>query len=103
MTDYDSINHNVYVDSDDGQYGWHKDAALGEMYDLKLTVIANISTTPYKGGNFEIFVNSPCHIAELDTPGSALIFPSFLNHRVKPVTQGTRETLSFWIPGPNFK
>lgn len=103
MTDYDLMNYNVYNDSVDGQYGWHKDAALGEIYDLKLTVIANISTVPYEGGKFEIFLNEPCHIAELDAPGSALIFPSFLNHRVNPVTQGTRETLSFWIPGPNFK
>lgn len=103
MTDYDLINHNVYRDADDGQYGWHKDAAIGEIYDLKLTVIANISTAPYEGGHFEMFVNEPCHIPELDPPGSALVFPSFLNHRVNPVTRGTRETVSFWIPGPNFK
>jgi len=103
LSDYDTINHNIYNDFNDGQYGWHKDAALGEMYDLKLTVIVNISTTPYKGGNFEIYTNKPCHIEELDYPGSVLIFPAFQNHRVNPVTQGTRETLSFWMPGPLFK
>jgi PKHD-type hydroxylase len=103
MTDYDSINHNVYLDSEQGQYEWHKDFSLDRMYDLKLTVIANISTTPYEGGKFELFVNEPLHIKEMDIPGSVLIFPSFLNHRVNPVTQGTRETISFWVPGPHFK
>jgi len=103
MTDYDSINHNVYNDFDKGEYDWHKDATLGEMYDLKLTVIMNISTTPYEGGNFEIYSNKATHIPELDVTGSVIIFPSFQNHKVNPVTSGTRETVSFWIPGPTFK
>ena len=103
MTDYDFINHNVYSDSVSGQYDWHKDSELGKIHDLKLTVVVNISTTSYEGGTFEMFANSPQHIPELDLPGSVLIFPSYLHHRVNPVTRGTRETVSFWVPGPNFK
>ena len=34
---------------------------------------------------------------------SVLLFPSYLLHRVKPVTKGTRRSLVLWISGPKFK
>ena len=101
--DQDMINYNTYSSNDNGEYGWHKDLELDKIYDLKLTVIANISTEPYKGGKFELFMDEPIHIKELDEPGSVLIFPSYYTHRVSPVTQGNRKTVSFWISGPNFR
>jgi PKHD-type hydroxylase len=101
--DQDMINYNTYHCDDRGEYGWHKDVELDKIYDLKLTVIANISTEPYTGGQFEFFMNEPVHIKELDQPGSVLIFPSFYVHRVLPVTSGVRKTVSLWIPGPNFR
>jgi PKHD-type hydroxylase len=30
-------------------------------------------------------------------------FPSYVLHRVKPVTKGTRNSLVAWISGPEFK
>jgi PKHD-type hydroxylase len=101
--DQDMINYNTYSSNDNGEYDWHKDAELDKIYDLKLTVIANISTEKYEGGQFELFMNGPVYIKELDEPGSILIFPSYYIHRVLPVTQGIRKTVSFWIPGPNFR
>jgi PKHD-type hydroxylase len=103
LTAHDFINHNTYQSVDNGQYDWHKDASMNEIYDLKLTVIANISTEPYEGGKFELFLNKPVHIKELDIPGTVLIFPSFTMHRVTPVTRGVRETVSIWLHGPNFR
>jgi PKHD-type hydroxylase len=101
--DQDMINYNTYSSNTNGEYGWHKDVELDKIYDLKLTVIANLSTEKYEGGQFELFMNGPVHIKELDDPGSVLIFPSYYVHRVLPVTQGNRKTVSFWIPGPNFR
>lgn len=103
LRDNDMINHNIYRSENQGQYSWHKDFEIDKMYDLKLTVIANISTEKYHGGEFDLFQNDPVHIEEFDEPGSVLIFPSFLLHRVRPVTTGIRETVSFWLAGPNLK
>ena len=35
--------------------------------------------------------------------GSCLIFPSFYNHRVTPVTQGERYSLTIWCKGPKWR
>lgn len=35
--------------------------------------------------------------------GHVVIFPSWLLHRVKPVTSGTRYSLVAWMSGPEFK
>ena len=34
--------------------------------------------------------------------GRAVLFPSFLCHRVKPVTKGIRKSLVVWVVGPKF-
>ena len=34
--------------------------------------------------------------------GSIIVFPSFINHRVAPVTKGTRYSLVAWFVGPPF-
>ena len=35
--------------------------------------------------------------------GSVIVFPSFMVHRVQPVTKGTRYSLVSWFVGPPFK
>ena len=37
------------------------------------------------------------------TRGSATLFPSFVLHRVTPVTGGTRWSLTLWAHGPAFR
>lgn len=100
-----TVHINTYT-SENGEYKYHRDAeSPGYKNDYKLTVILNISEEPYEGGKFEIFLgqDNNSHVEVLDHPGSILIFPSFLYHRVTPVTSGTRKTISAWIAGPGFK
>ena len=104
MTDYHCANYNVYDSQISGKYDWHIDASKDTApTDIKLTVILNTSTTPYTGGSFEIFKQGIINVPEIDTPGSVIIFPSFFNHRVLPVTSGIRKSVSFWIEGPKFR
>jgi len=104
FTDYDTVNFNKYSSTNNGEYAWHKDSSdVSALYDLKLTAVLNISSEPYEGGEFEMFLEEPTRIPEIDIPGNLLIFPSWLYHRVKPVTKGTRETISFWISGPKIR
>jgi PKHD-type hydroxylase len=35
--------------------------------------------------------------------GDALVFPSFLRHRVTPVSRGVRYSLVTWIEGPQWR
>jgi PKHD-type hydroxylase len=35
--------------------------------------------------------------------GAAVLFPSFLLHRVTPVTRGTRKSLVLWVGGSPYK
>jgi PKHD-type hydroxylase len=37
------------------------------------------------------------------TKGSMLLFPSFLLHKVCPVTWGIRKTLTTWVLGPKLR
>jgi predicted 2-oxoglutarate/Fe(II)-dependent dioxygenase YbiX len=98
-----TININEYADSDN-EYGCHRDATNhGDMSDIKLTGILNLTTEPYTGGEFCIRQHEDINIPELDTPGTILIFPSIFYHRVKPVLSGKRISLSCWFFGPNFK
>ena len=59
----------------------------------------------YEGGVFELtdadFTKQDKF--NLKQKGSVLIFPSFIKHRVTPVTKGERKSLVGWIEGPSFR
>ena len=98
-----TINHNVYNAKRKAEYSWHKDALRNGIEDMKLTVIVNISDKPYEGGDFQLFLGGTKTIEEIRNPGSVLVFPSFIEHQVTPVTKGTRKSLTLWINGPCFR
>jgi PKHD-type hydroxylase len=35
--------------------------------------------------------------------GSVLLFPSWILHRVTPVTKGVRKSIVVWVTGPKFR
>jgi PKHD-type hydroxylase len=99
-------------------YGWHRDAAdrpysgLDKSRDgkiRKLSVTISLSAPEdYRGGNLEFnFFNnikSKAQVCEEIKPqGSIVVFPSFVYHRVTPVTKGTRYSLVLWQLGKPFK
>ena len=77
----------------------------------------------YEGGDFELMVGDNTesedkendlkedgffNVKSLPLPhfkekGSAMFFPSFTYHRVKPVTKGTRRSLVVWFRGPKWQ
>ena len=76
----------------------------------KLSMIINLTDpNEYKGGELQFdFRNEAAgkniHTCEaMKEKGSIVIFPSFVWHRVTPVTEGTRYSLVNWIVGKNFK
>ena len=56
----------------------------------------------YVGGDLQIFT-SPEPTSVDKEKGLIAAFPSYVLHKVTPVTQGTRKTLVVWVCGPSFK
>lgn len=87
-----------------GHFTWHSDIGkTGLAARRKLTVVVQLSDpSDYDGGTLELWPDS--HIRTGDTSrGTATIFPSFVLHRVTPVTRGTRHSLTLWAHGPAFR
>ena len=92
-------------------YGWHQDnwheALQGKIRKLSMTVSLS-DQKEYSGGNLEfdfraISKNKPWVCKEINSKGSVVVFPSFVWHRVTPVTRGTRYSLVSWHSGAPFK
>jgi PKHD-type hydroxylase len=56
----------------------------------------------YDGGDLELFI-APNPTVATRKKGLIYIFPSWVLHRVTPVTRGIRKSLVIWITGPKFK
>lgn len=73
----------------------------GNVRKLSMSIILN---DDYEGGNFQFAkVNEAVHTPDFNKLGSVIVFPSFMMHRVEPVTKGTRYSLVTWFVGPPFK
>jgi PKHD-type hydroxylase len=97
-----SVNWNTYGVGN--EYLYHVDfTGSGFTNDIKLTVIADLSTEPYEGGELEIYWEGREHVIREFGPGTILVFPSFIHHRVKPVKEGVRKSLSMWWTGPSWR
>ncbi len=90
----------------DDHYVWHSDMRLNKRESMrKLSITVQLSDpNDYEGGDFEFPEDIGCparpFIAE---KGTVIIFPSFLPHRVTPVTKGTRYSLVGWYEGNNWR
>ena len=69
----------------------------------KISVILPLSDPKsYGGGNFQLSFGKAKTIKEGREQGTMLFFPSYLWHRVTPLTKGTRYSLVAWICGKPF-
>jgi len=99
-------------------YTWHTDTILKKSRDDKIRKLSMScilsNSNEYEGGEFEFdsrnynpnMRDEYKHIHRINNKlpkGSIIIFPSFMWHRVKPVTSGTRYSLVSWQVGDPFK
>ena len=74
----------------------------GHVRKLSMSVMLNDN---FEGGAFEFasYAKEECNITPIEaTGGSIIIFPSQMEHRVAPVTRGTRYSVVCWFVGPPF-
>jgi hypothetical protein len=85
-----------------GKYETHVDTFHARSNETrKLTVLAFLNDD-FEGGKFYI-QNSHERMYPQQTPGTVLVFPSFMPHGVEPVTKGVRYSVVTWMVGPYFK
>lgn len=102
------IQFTEYDSSYKGMYHWHEDLEWlsPKPYHRKLSFILQLShPQAYEGGQIEFQIpdQTTPEPAGLTKQGSILIFPSFIKHRVTPVTKGKRYSLVAWYEGPPFR
>ena len=104
VRDIFEIQFTEYHGSDHQYYNWHIDVdfARDKAYDRKLSCIIQLTDpSEYEGGELQI---AGAEIPEnFKERGSVIVFPSYMEHRVTPVTKGTRYSLVSWIEGPRWK
>ena len=96
-------------------YDWHTDAgptpynkphdfnSHGKIRKLSMTV-SLVDGSEYEGGDFQLDFrnkeeNESYIVKDVRSKGSVVIFPSFVWHRVTPVTSGQRYSLVCWTLG----
>jgi PKHD-type hydroxylase len=92
-----------YCGEQGGYYHWHHDVQWNgqAVSDRKLSVTVQLSgADEYEGGDFEF--DEVKTNADFRSKGTVLVFPSYLRHRIHPVTSGTRCALVAWFFGPRW-
>ena len=87
-----------------GFYDWHMDTDVTMQHEppvrkISMTLLLS-PENQFEGGDLELM--APGKRVKLKQ-GHAIIFASFLNHRVAPVTRGVRQSLVMWFGGKPFK
>lgn len=99
----ESLQFSIYNSDKQGHYDWHQDAGGNTDTPRKLSLVLQLSDPEeYDGGNLEILSSRDPTVIEKQK-GLAVVFPSYILHRVTPVTSGVRKTLVAWITGPKFR
>tara|TARA_R100000149_G_C5790304_1_gene82168 strand:- start:61 stop:585 length:525 start_codon:yes stop_codon:yes gene_type:complete len=104
VENYAELQFTEYHATENGHYDWHHDVDWLAHHngDRKLSITVQLSDRDeYEGGDFEF---RECPTPEhMKAKGTILVFPSFLWHRVSPVTSGVRKSLVAWFYGPRWR
>lgn len=84
-------------------FDWHLDFGAGEISARKLSMTVQLSDPDeYEGGDLEFMINHKVVKAPRQK-GTIVIFPSFIMHRVTPITKGVRQSIVGWVSGPPYR
>lgn len=106
---FHEIQFTEYHAENEGTYDWHHDTTWvsSKLQRRKLSMVIQLSDpSEYSGGRFELSSRDCDEVPDPEAilgKGTVIIFPSFLRHRVTPVTKGCRYSLVTWMEGPYFR
>jgi PKHD-type hydroxylase len=106
------IQYTVYKEENEGFYCLHQDVMSPsarppsrKSFARKLSMTIQLTDpNDYDGGDFSFIEDQP-QIPKNDARkrGAVIVFPSFIYHRVSPVTRGERKSLVVWASGPDWR
>lgn len=106
LTDISPVQFTEYSSENEGKYDWHHDVNWEQdtAFDRKVSVVLQLTDgDSYEGADFEFKeVESP-NPQTMRLKGTVICFPSYLIHRVTPVTKGVRNSLVAWFEGPRWR
>lgn len=110
LADFEDVQFTEYPARRAGKYDWHEDNCWVSApeartpFDRKLSCVLLLNAPEdYDGGQLELDREQTPDAERFSQCGDLLIFPSFLRHRVTPVTRGSRFSLVTWVKGPRFR
>jgi PKHD-type hydroxylase len=108
---HEDMQYTTYTSEDKGFYDWHQDN-MGPTVDennvdkrlpRKFSISLQLSDPKeYKGGDL-LIKSGQMPLKMSKSKGLVVAFPSFMLHKVTPVTEGIRRSLVVWVTGPAFK
>lgn len=122
LNGYAYFQYTVYDGEAGGFYDWHMDMILGDGHlrdehlgdeslhfdegtrKLSLSLLLSEPGIDFMGGQF--LINDGRQESPLTIPlrkGEVAAFPSWMIHKVAPVTSGTRRSIVVWVLGPKFR
>lgn len=116
LTELEILQLGIYQGG--GHYSWHSDNVSSyecEKFPRKISfsLLLN-SRKEFKGGELELETWTVGDNGKEDipftsfklkppiSPGTLIVFPSYVRHRVLPVTEGIRYSLVGWVKGPDW-
>jgi len=102
--DYIELLQFTVYDQLNDHYVAHMDSIMPlGVHNRKLSFSLQLSAADtYQGCDLEIFRNGE-YQPVIRTQGSMIFFPSYILHKISPLTEGARYSLVGWVCGPNFK
>lgn len=92
-----------YKSTDEAYYDWHMDSTPPEngiQRKLSCVILLN-DPSEFEGGILQFKGMEDQNV--LNKQGSIIVFPSFIEHKVTPVTKGVRYSAATWASGPSFR
>ncbi|MCP5412455.1 MAG: 2OG-Fe(II) oxygenase [Alphaproteobacteria bacterium] len=98
----EDFQYTIYHGEEGGHYDWHMDLGPRPM-PRKLSMSLQLSDpADYDGCDLQFYASRQLEVAPR-IRGAAIVFPSYILHRVTPITRGTRKSLVVWANGPRFR
>jgi PKHD-type hydroxylase len=98
------IQYTEYYDHANGHYTWHQDIGPGILSKRKVSITVQLSeSTEYEGGDLEIWGGGEHLMKPERGRGNVILFPSYMMHRVTPITKGTRTSFVLWVGGDHYR
>lgn len=92
----------IYDGSEGGHFDWHVDQ--GDLLKSRKLSLSLQLTDPSEYDGCELQLNGGHRIQTAPkSRGTVVVFPSYVLHRVTPITRGIRKALVVWTTGPKFR